>query len=60
MTDTKLSDKQQAGLRALQVAGGNAVVLHVGIGGALVKAGFATKDTTSGHGKLKAAYRLVK
>jgi hypothetical protein len=51
-----LTDKQNAALKALQ---SGPKVLHVAIGGALVKAGYATKDTTTGHGKLMASYRLV-
>lgn len=54
-----MTEAQDKALFALQVANGKPVVLHIGIGGALVKAGKAEKLPTTGHGKLMAAYRLV-
>lgn len=54
-----LTDKQQAALRALQLVAPEPTILHVAIGGPLVAKGYATKDSTTGHGKLMASYRLV-
>lgn len=52
-----LSDKQTAALAAIKANG--TAVLHVVVGGALVKAGLATKLDTTGHGKLMAEYKAV-
>jgi RNA:NAD 2'-phosphotransferase (TPT1/KptA family) len=53
-----MTNAQEDALSTLRRHAGQPVVLHVAIGGALVKAGYATKDNTKGHGKLQAAYRL--
>ena len=53
-----MTDAQTKALNQLKAANGQPVVLHVGTGGALVKAGLATKDDSKGHGALMAAYRI--
>lgn len=53
-----LNDTQQDALEMLRRYPEKGLVLHVAVGGALVKAGYAIKDDTKGHGKLNASYRL--
>lgn len=53
-----MTDAQEDALSVLRRCPDQAHVLHVAVGGALVRMGHATKDNTSGHGKLQAAYRL--
>ena len=54
-----MSKAQDDAIAKLQAANGAGVVLHVGTGGALVKAGKAVKLTTTGHGKLMAEYKAA-
>ena len=54
-----MTQKQQEALQKLADANGRGVVMHVGTGGALVRAGKAVKLDTTGHGKLMAEYRAV-
>lgn len=53
-----LNDKQEDALSVLRRYPDQGHVLHVAVGGALVKAGYAIKDDTRGHGKLMGSYRL--
>lgn len=53
-----LNDNQQDALEAMRRYPDKSLVLHVAVGGALVRMGYATKDDTKGHGKLNASYRL--
>ena len=53
-----MTEAQTEALKKLRLANGGPVILHTGCGGSLVKKGLATKDNTTGHGKLMAAYRL--
>ncbi len=53
-----MTDAQEEALENMRKRPDEAIVLHVAVGGALVRLGKATKDATSGHGKLMGAYRL--
>ena len=53
-----MTDAQREAHEVLRRYAGEPVVLHVAVGGALVRMGHATKDDSKGHGKLQAAYRL--
>lgn len=55
-----MTEKQTEALARLKAAGGKPVVLHIGTGTGLVKAGLAIKDASSGHGAGMAAYRVAK
>ena len=54
-----MTDAQEEALAVLRQNAPNPVVLHVAVGGALVKLGKAKKESSGGHGKLQAAYRAA-
>jgi hypothetical protein len=53
-----LNENALDALEAMRRYPDKGLVLHVAVGGALVRAGYAIKDDTKGHGKLHASYRL--
>jgi len=53
-----MTEAQERAIEKMQANGGGPTILHVRTGDALVEQGLATKDDTSGHGRLKAAYRI--
>ena len=54
-----MTETQEKALSKMQKAHPKPVVMHVGTGSALVRAGKAVKTDTTGHGKLMAEYRLA-